>query len=256
MEVLLEKKNGIAVATVNREKAYNALNAAVLKRLEEIFIEIELDDSVRVVIITGAGQKAFVAGADVKEIKEAGQGRPALIKKGLETFTRVRNSTKVVIAAVNGFALGGGCELAMACDVRFAAENAKFALPEAKLGLMPGYGGTQLLPRLVGTGRAKYMMFSGEMISAQEAYQFGLVDRVCPPEKLLEEVRGFAEKVLATGPIAIRVIKRSIDNGIQLTLEDALDLEFREYTGVSLSGDAEEGMKALLEKRTPFFKGR
>ena len=256
MEVLLEKKGGIAVTTVNREKAHNALNAVVLRRLEKIFIELESDDSVRVVIITGAGQKAFVSGADVKEIKEAGQGRPALIKKGLEAFTRIRNSTKVVIAAVNGFALGGGCELAMACDVRFAAENAKFALPEAKLGLMPGYGGTQLLPRLVGTGRAKYMMFSGEMISAQDAYQFGLVDRVCPSEKLMEEVQQFAEKVLANGPISIRAIKRSIEKGVELTLEDALDFEFKEYTRVSLSGDAEEGMKALLEKRTPFFKGR
>ena len=256
MEVLLEKKDGIAVATINREKAHNALNAAVLKRLEEIFIELESDDSVRVVIITGAGPKAFVAGADVKEIKEAGQGRPALIKKGQEVFTRIRNSTRVVIAAVNGFALGGGCELAMTCDVRFAAENARFALPEAKLGLMPGYGGTQLLPRLVGIGRAKYMLFSGEMISAQDAYQFGLVDRVCRSEKLTEEVQEFAEKVLANGPISIRAIKRTVENGVQLALEDALDLEFREYTTVSLSGDAEEGMKALLEKSAPCFKGR
>jgi enoyl-CoA hydratase len=256
MEVLLDKKRGIVVATINREKAYNALNAAVLKRLEEVFIEFESDDSVRVVIITGAGQKAFVAGADVKEIKEAGQGRPTLIKEGQEVLTRIRNSTKVVIAAVNGFALGGGCELAMACDLRFAAETARFALPEAKLGLMPGYGGTQLLPRLVGIGRAKYMLFSGEMISAQDAYQFGLVDKVCQPEKLMEEVREFAEKVLSNGPIAIRAIKRTIENGVGLALDDALDLEFREYTGVSLSGDAEEGMKALLEKRTPFFKGR
>jgi enoyl-CoA hydratase len=179
-----------------------------------------------------------------------------LIKKGQEVLSRIRNSTKVVIAAVNGFALGGGCELAMACDVRFAAENASFALPEAKLGLMPGYGGTQLLPRLVGIGRAKYMIFSGDMISARDAYQFGLVDRVCPPEKLMEEVQKFAEKVLANGSPSIRAIKRSIEKGVELTLQDALDFELKEYTRISLSGDAEEGMKALLEKRTPLFKGR
>jgi enoyl-CoA hydratase len=256
MEVLYQKESGIATATISREKAYNVLNGAVIKRLGEIFLELESDDAVRAVIITGAGQKAFVAGADVKEIAEAGQARPALIKKGQELLTMIRISSKVVIAAINGFALGGGCELALACDVRFAAENAKFALPEAKLGLMPGYGGTQLLPRLVGTGRAKYMMFSGEMISAQEAYQFGLVDRVFTTETLMDEVRKFAEKVVANGPLAIRGIKRAVQGGIELAMQDALDLEFKEYTGVALSSDAEEGMRAFLEKKSPSFKGK
>ena len=256
MEVMLETKGRIAVVTINREKAYNALNMAVIRELEEAFAKLESDDEVRVVIITGAGREAFVAGADVKEIEEAGEGRPTLIKKGREVFMMIRNSNKVVIAAINGFALGGGCELAMACDVRFAAENAKFALPEAKLGLMPGYGGTQLLPRLVGMGRAKYMMFSGVMISAQEAYHFGLADRVCQPEKLMEEVQEFAEKVVANGPISIRAIKRAIEGGIELALEDALDFEFREYTRVSLSSDAEEGMRAFIEKKPPCFQGK
>ena len=256
MEVLYQKEGGIATVTINRQKAYNALNGAVIKRLGEIFVELEPDDDVRAVIITGAGQKAFVAGADVKEVAEAGKARPALIKKGQELFTMIRTSGKVVIAAINGFALGGGCELALACDVRFAAENANFALPEAKLGLMPGYGGTQLLPRLVGTGRAKYLMFSGDMISAQEAYQFGLVDRVFKTETLMDEARKFAEKVVANGPLAIRAIKRALQGGIELALQDALDLEFREYTRVALSSDAEEGMRAFMEKKSPSFKGK
>jgi len=256
MEVVYEKEGGIAIATINRENAYNALSRAVFNRIEEIFAELELDDSVRAVIMTGAGQKAFVAGADIKEIREAGQGRPALIKKGQEVLAKIRNSTKVVIAAVNGYALGGGCELAMACDVRFAAENAKLGLPEATLGLMPGFGGTQLLSRLVGVGRAKYMMFSGEIISAQEAYHWGLVERILPPEKLMEEAKRFAEKVVANGPMAIRAIKRLVNGGIEVALADALDLEFREYSRVSLSMDAEEGMQAFMEKRTPSFQGR
>jgi enoyl-CoA hydratase len=255
MEVLYQKEDRFATITISRERAYNALNRAIIKRLGEIFFELESDDAVGAVIITGAGQKAFVAGADIKEIVEAGQERPALIKKGQEVFTMIRNSSKVVIAAINGFALGGGCELALACDVRFAAENAKFALPEAKLGLMPGYGGTQLLPRLVGTGRAKYMMFSGDMISAEEAYQFGLVDRISKAETLMDEVRQFAEKVVANGPLAIRGIKRALRGGIELALEDALDLEFTEYTRVALSSDAEEGMRAFMEKKSPSFRG-
>ena len=255
MEVIYERQGNISTLTINREKAYNALNAGVLERLKEIFTELEADDTARVIIITGAGQKAFVAGADVKEIKEAGPKRPALIKRGQDVLTMIRTSSKVVIAAVNGFALGGGCELALACDVRFAAETANFAFPEAKLGLMPGYGGTQLLSRLVGTGRAKYMMFSGDMISAQQAYEFGLVDRVCSPEKLIVEVGEFAQKIAANGPVSVRAIKKAIDDGILLALDDALDIEFKEYTTVALSADAEEGMRSFVEKRTPSFNG-
>jgi len=151
MDVVLNKHGPLAYLTINREKAYNALNSAIMERLEKIFLELEHDEEVMVVVITGAGQRAFVSGADVGEIKEAGDTRTNLIKKGQEVFSKIRNSSKVVIAAVNGYALGGGCELAMSCDIRIASDNAKFGLTEAKLGLMPGYGGTQLLPRLVGT---------------------------------------------------------------------------------------------------------
>ena len=170
-KVILRKEGNIAFMTINREKAYNALNSAIMERLGEIFSDVAEDQGIMAVVITGAGQKAFVAGADVKEIRDAGDQRTELIAKGQEVFARIRNSSKAVVAAVNGFALGGGCELAMSCDIRFASENAKFGLPETRLGLMPGYGGTQLLQRLVGVGMAKYLIFSGEMISAHEAHR-------------------------------------------------------------------------------------
>ena len=255
MDVVIERENAIATITINREKAYNALNEGVMDGLSQVFMDLEKDRGVMVVIITGAGEKAFVAGADLKEIQETGRGRPALIKKGQDVLTLIRNSTKVVIGAVNGFALGGGCELAASCDIRFASENAKFALPEAKLGLMPGYGGTQILSRLVGTGRAKYMMFSGDMLSADEAFQFGLVERVCAHEKLMEEVKAFAKRITKNGPLAVKGIKRAVDGGLERPLDEALRLELAEYTKVALSEDAEEGMSAFMEKKTPTFKG-
>jgi enoyl-CoA hydratase len=256
MDVIIEKKGPIVTITINREKAYNALNRSVMETLAQTFRELEEDKGVMVVIMTGAGEKVFVAGADVKEIMEAGQERPALIKKGQEVLTMIRNSSKVVIAAVNGYALGGGCELALSCDIRFASENARFALPEAKLGLMPGYGGTQLLSRFVGTGRAKYMMFSGDMLSTDEAFQFGLVEKVCAGEKLMEEVNAFAQKIIKNGPLAVKGIKKAVDGGIERSLDEALDIEFEEYTKVALSSDAEEGMSAFMEKKSPIFQGK
>jgi len=256
MAVIFKKEGAVAYITISREKAYNALNKGVMERLEELFLELEDDNEVMVVIITGAGEKAFIAGADVKEIKEAGNKRPELIGKGQKVLSQIRKSSKVVIAAVNGYALGGGCELALSCDIRIASENAKFALPEAKLGLMPGYGGTQLLSRLVGTGRAKYMMFSGDMITADEAYQFSLVEKVCPVENLREEVDDLANKISSNGPLAIKGIKRAINGGIELALEEAFNFELKEYAEVALSNDAEEGMAAFQEKRQPLFKGK
>jgi len=256
MDVIIEKKGPIATITINREKAYNALNRSVMETLAQTFRELEEDQGVMVVIMTGAGEKVFVAGADVKEIMEAGQERPALIKKGQEVLTMIRNSSKVVIAAVNGYALGGGCELALSCDIRFASENARFALPEAKLGLMPGYGGTQLLSRFVGTSRAKYMMFSGDMLSTDEAFQFGLVEKVCAGEKLMEEVNAFAQKIIKNGPLAVKGIKKAVDGGIERSLDEALDIEFEEYIKVALSSDAEEGMSAFMEKKSPIFQGK
>src|SRR5512139_2177845 len=172
-DLIFKKEGSVAYITIHREKALNALNGAVLQRLEEILSELEADSRVVVVVITGTGQKAFVAGADLKAVKEAGDKRRELARRGQDLFLKIRTSSKIFIAAVNGYALGGGCELALACDIRIASENATFAFPEVKLGLMPGFGGTQLLPRLIGTGRAKYMILSGEMLTAKEAYEFG-----------------------------------------------------------------------------------
>ncbi len=255
-EIFFRKEGQIAYIIINREKALNALNHTVMTKLEEIFSFLEHDDEVIVVIMTGAGRKVFVAGADIHEIKEAGDQRTELIKKGQEIFSKVRNSSKVVIAAVNGFALGGGCELALACDIRIASENARFGFPEAKLGLMAGYGGTQLLSRLIGTGRAKYLMFSGEMLTAAEAYEFRLVEKVCSPESLMEEVEKVARKIVSNGPFALKAYKRAINLGTELPLNHALKCELDEYDKVAHSIDAEEGITAFLEKRSPVFKGK
>jgi enoyl-CoA hydratase len=255
-EVILRKEGTVAYILINREKALNALNHRLMTKLDQIFSELEDDEEVLVIVITGAGQKAFVAGADVKEIKEAGDKRTEVIRKGQEVFSKIRNSSKVVIAAINGFALGGGCELVMACDMRIASENAKLGFPETKLGLMPGYGGTQLLPRLIGAGRAKYIILAGEMITAAEAYQFGLVEKVCSSESVMDEVNKLAKRIASNGPLAVKACKRAINMGIELSLDDALQLELEEYDKVAHSKDAEEGITAFLEKKTPTFKGK
>jgi enoyl-CoA hydratase len=255
-DVVFRKDGAVARITINREGAYNALNSAILNGLEKIFSDLEGDKEIIVVVITGAGQKAFIAGADIKEIKEAGDTRTELVKKGQEIFSKIRNSSKVVIAAVNGYALGGGCELALSCDIRIASNNARFGLTEVKLGLMPGYGGTQLLPRFIGTGAAKYLIFSGEMITAEEAYRLGLVERVCKSETLMEEVDELARKISSNGHFAVRACKRAINFGTQLSIDDALKLELEIYDKVARSADAEEGIAAFLEKKAPVFKGR
>ncbi len=255
-DLIFKKEGAIAFITINREKALNALNNGIMMRLDQIFSFLEQEHEVVVVVITGAGQKAFVAGADINEIKEARDKRTELIKQGQEIFFKIRNSSKMVIAAVNGFALGGGCELALACDIRIVSENARFGFPEAKLGLMAGYGGTQLLSRLIGTGRAKYLMFTGEILTATEAYEFGLVEKVCSPESLMEEVEKVAKKIAANGPFALKAYKRAINLGTELPLNHALKCELDEYDKVAHSIDAEEGITAFLEKRTPTFKGK
>jgi len=253
-KIILTKEGAIAYLTINREEALNSLNAGIMQRLDEILSSIETDNSIIVVVITGAGKKAFIAGADVKEIKEAGKGRTAFITKGQQILSRLRMSSKVVIAAVNGYALGGGCELALACDIRIAADNARFGLPEATLGVMAGYGGTQLLSRLIGPGKAKYLMFSGAMLTAEEAHKWGLVEMVCSQETLMDEVNNLAKKIASCGPMAIRGCKRAIDEGLDLPLDDALKLELEIYDKVANSQDAEEGLAAFLEKRKPVFK--
>jgi enoyl-CoA hydratase len=255
-DLTFRKDGNVAYITIQREESLNALNGRILMKLDQIFSDLEYDDEILVVAITGAGPKAFVAGADIKEIKEAGDQRTELITKGQKIFSKIRNSSKVVIAAVNGFALGGGCELALACDIRIASENARFGFPEVKLGLMPGYGGTQLLPRLTGVGRAKYTILTGDILTAAEAFQFGLVEKVCPPERLMEETDTLAKKIAANGPFAVRTCKRAVSRGIELSLDEGLKLELEEYDRVAHSKDAEEGITAFLEKRRPSFEGK
>jgi len=255
-DLILKKEGSVAYLTINREKTLNALNGALIQELDLIFQDLDKDEKIAVVIITGAGKKAFVAGADIIEIKEAGEKRTELIRRGQEIISKIRNSSKVVIAAVNGYALGGGCELALACDLRIASENAKFGFPEVKLGLMAGYGGTQLLPRLIGTGRAKYVMLTGAMLSAAEAHQFGLVEKVVSSDSLMEEVNGLAQRIATNGPFAVKACKRAINRGMDLPLDTALQLELDEYDKVAHSKDAEEGIAAFLEKRTAAFEGK
>jgi enoyl-CoA hydratase len=256
MDLILERKGPVCLMTINRENSYNALNSTVLEELAEAVDRIEADKDVLVAIITGAGRKAFVAGADVKEIKEAGETRPRLIGRGQEILSKIRQCSKVVIAAINGYALGGGCELAMACDIRIASEDATFGLPEVKLGLMTGYGGSQLLPRLIGTGRAKYVMFTGDRFTAREAYELGLVEKLCPPDNLMEEAMAVAKRIASNGPLAVQSCKKAIDDGIALPLDKALKLELEIYGQVTRSEDAETGLTAFLEKKKPVFKGR
>ncbi len=255
-EVILRKEGKVAHLLIHREKALNALNLNVMTRLDQIFSELEDDEEVLVIIITGAGSKAFVAGADINEIKEAGDKRTEVIRKGQQIFFKIRNSSKAVIAAVNGYALGGGCELAMACDIRIASENAKLGFPETTLGLMPGYGGTQLLPRLIGLGWAKYMIFTGETLTAMEAYQLGLVEKVCSFQSLMDEADRIAKKIASNGPFAVKACKRAIQKGMDFPLEEALRIEMQEYDRVARSKDAEEGITSFIQKKRPTFTGR
>jgi len=255
-EVILRKEGKVAHLLIHREKALNALNLSVMARLDQIFSELENDEEVLVVIITGTGSKAFVAGADINEIREAGDKRTELIRKGQEIFLKIRNSSKVVIAGINGYALGGGCELAMACDIRIASENAKLGFPETTLGVMPGYGGTQLLPRLIGMGWAKYMIFTGETLTAMEAYQLGLVEKVCSRESLMDEVNRLAKKIASNGPFAVKACKRAIHKGMEFPFEEALRIEMQEYDRVARSKDAEEGLTSFMGKKPPTFTGK
>jgi len=252
----VEEKGSVVYVTINRQKVHNALNIKVISELGNLFSSLEKKEEVMVVVITGSGKKAFVAGADVEEIKNAGNRRPELIRKGQEVFSKIRNSTKVVIAAINGYALGGGCELALSCDIRICSDNAKFGFPEVKLGLMPGYGGTQLLTRLVGLGKAKYLILSGEIISAQEAYEFGLVEKVCKSDKLMHEVAALATKIASNGPLAVKASKIALNEGINKSLDDGIKREFELYSEVARSCDAEEGIRAFLEKRKARFEGK
>jgi len=254
--LLFDLSNGLARVTIDRPDKLNALNATVIAELGDAVTRIETDAAVRGVILTGSGSKAFVAGADISELAAQtpmqGKARSAL---GQQVFRRLERCGKPVIAAVNGFALGGGCELAMACHIRIAADHARFGQPEVKLGIGPGYGGTARLPRLVGKGRALELLLTGGMIDAAEAFRIGLVNRVVPGDKLLAESETLLRTILENGPLAIRTCLELVDAGLDTTLEQALSLEANHFGLLSATDDMREGTKAFLEKRKPAFKG-
>jgi len=255
--VLLEKNEGIALITINRPKALNALNTETLNELQAAVTDAEGDDAVKVIIITGAGEKAFVAGADIAQMRELPvlEGRKMTLM-GQKVFGLIEDLNKPVIAAINGFALGGGCELAMACDIRIASANAKFGQPEVNLGIIPGFGGTQRLARLIGKGRAKYYIFTGYMMTAQEAFALGLVDKVVDPGGLLAACKEIAATIMSKAPVAVMMAKKAINHGLDMDLASGVAYEAEAYTTTFASADRVEGMTAFVEKRAAKFNGK
>lgn len=254
--IIFEIKSGIGYITINRPDSLNALNSDVFDELETALQEVRTNSSIQAVIVTGAG-KAFVAGADIGLMSglSAQEGRTWTMR-GQNVFNELEAIEKPVIAAVNGYALGGGCELAMACDIIFASDKAKFGQPEVNLGIIPGYGGTQRLPRIIGEKNAKYLIFSGEIIDANEAFRIGLVQKVFPAETLMEEAESFAQKVMTKAPIGLKMAKVAVRNGMNVDLKTGIAFEAEAYAGAFSSEDRMEGMKAFLEKRKPSFKNK
>ena len=253
--IAVQVSDRVATVTVNRPDKLNALNDRVIAELGEAVDQVVSDSNVGGIILTGAG-RAFVAGADISELESHGPvSAKRLAQTGQDVFGRFESSPKPVIAAVNGFALGGGCELAMACHIRIASEAAKFGQPEVKLGLIPGYGGTQRLPRLVGRGRALQLLLTGEMIDAQEAYRIGLVNRVVPAADLLTAANELMRAILANAPLAIANVIEVVNRGYDATLEDALTLEATAFGLLAATEDKRAGTRAFLEKRAARFTG-
>ena len=249
--------DGIAVVTINRSDKMNALNAIVVAELGLVAHQVAADDAVHSVIITGAGSKAFVAGADISELAAVGEhDGEELSRRGSLAFLAFERLHKPVIAAVNGFALGGGCELAMACHIRFAAPNAKFGQPEVKLGLIPGYGGTVRLPRLIGRGRALELLLSGNVIDAEEAFRIGLVNRIVPSDQLLEEARKLLRTIAQQSPTAVRVVLETVESTLDLDMEGALNNESWQFGRQCGTADKQEGTAAFLAKRPAVFPGQ
>jgi len=248
--VLLKKEKGIGFLIINRPAALNALNSETLSEIYKAIEEISNDDEVLAVIITGAGDKAFVAGADISEMKDMSviEGRKFGIL-GNKVFRAIETLEKPVIAAVNGFALGGGCELSMACDIRIASTKAKFGQPEVGLGITPGFGGTQRLPRLVGMAMAKELIYSSRIIGAEEAYRIGLVNKVVEPEALMGEVTKLAEEIIRNAPIAVKLSKQAINRGMQIDIDTAISFEAELFGECFSTEDQKEGMSAFIEKR-------
>ncbi len=248
---------GISTVTINRPKALNALNAATIHELDQLFDELAANEAVKVVIVTGSGEKSFVAGADILEMKDktAVEGRQwGQLAQGV--FNKIENLPKPVIAAVNGYALGGGCELAMACDIRIASEKAKFGQPEVSLGIPPGFGGTQRLSRLVGKGRAKELLFTGDMIDAAEAYRIGLANQVTAHGELIGKAKAMAQKIISRAPIAVQACKTAVNRGLDVDLNSGIAYETEVFGLCFATQDQKEGMTAFIEKRKANFIGK
>jgi enoyl-CoA hydratase/carnithine racemase len=256
-EVLVERRERIEVWTLNREEARNALNRALVEKLAEQLLRIEAEREIAVVVITGAGNLAFSAGADLKERQHMTEAQIRSFLARLREVTRtIELSDAIFIAALNGAALGGGCELALACDLRVAAPDALLGLTEVTLGIIPGGGGTQRLPRLIGPGRAKDLILSGRKLSAEEAYRLGLINRVAEVRSVLDEALALARAISRNAPIALAAAKHAIDDGLELGLEQGLTLEHRCYERTLGSRDRLEGLAAFREKRAPRFLGK
>jgi enoyl-CoA hydratase len=255
--LLLERTDAIALLTVNRPKVLNALNTATLDELRRLVLALKHDETVRCVILTGAGEKSFIAGADINELAvQTPTGGRDLARRGQHVLDLIENMGKPVIAAINGYALGGGCELAMACTIRIAADTARIGQPEINLGIIPGYAGTQRLTRLVGRGRALEMLLTGDPIGAHEAHRIGLVNRVVPPGELLKEARALAATLASKAPVAVRYIIDAVNKGLQMPFGEAQVHEATLFGLVASTEDMREGTKAFLEKRKAEFKGR
>ncbi len=253
--IIFERKENYALITLNRPDKLNALNTELFNELNDAITQIELDDSVKLVILTGQGEKAFAAGADIKELNQsdANSGR-IFSQHGSHVMRRLESLKKPVIAAVNGFALGGGCELAMSCHIRFASDNAKFGQPEVNLGILPGYGGTQRLPRLVGVAKAIELTISAKIIGAEEAKAIGLVNQVYPQAELMEKTLEFANLVLSKGTLAVQASIDAIQHSTKLSPAEGLAYESKLFGEICGTDDFKEGTVAFLEKRNPNFK--
>src|SRR5215813_7485145 len=255
--ILLEKKNSIAYVTVNRPKVLNALNMATMEELRSAFTDIKNDAAIRVAILTGSGEKAFIAGADIGELsKQDPVSAKEYTHRGQSVLDLIENLGKPVIACVNGFALGGGCEIAMACTMRLASENAKLGQPEVKLGIIPGYGGSQRLPRLVGKGIAMQLLLTGEMISALEAHRIGLVNEVVPAAELIGRAEAIAQAIIKNAPLAIQYCLEAVNHGMEMTQQEGLYLEATLFAVSCATEDKKEGTTAFLEKRAANFSGK
>ena len=255
--LLVERDGAVAVVTVNRPRVLNALNSQTIAELSRAMRELQQDRDVRAIVLTGAGEKSFVAGADINELAVLSPAEGQLhARRGQAAFSEIEQLGKPVVAAINGFALGGGCELAMACTIRIAADTARLGQPEINLGIMPGYAGSQRLARLVGKGRALEILLSGDMVSATRAYEIGLVNRVVPAADLMTEAKKVATALASKAPLAARYIIEAVNHGCEMPLADAEFLEASLFGLVAASDDMKEGTKAFLEKRTPSWHGR